>query len=176
MIRSIRTLILIALLAFLFSALLEETSPQDERLFDSFFTLLLLGVLWFNLRHRLQRKQDQPGAPSPTPSNKVEGTGARANTPSPVAPPRKEVALPSTLHGLPLIYHQPPWTVVERGQVLGRFRNARIPSWIRTSDKRTADYVGVQTLTYPDHCPCIEIPERSELILPPGMVYTIRPS
>ena len=72
------------------------------------------------------------------------------------------------------IHHKSPWAIVERGETIGRFRNTPIPAWILTSDDRTADYDGIADDPSLDGTVCIEIPERSELILPPGLVYTLR--
>ena len=178
MIKSIRTLILVALIAFfLVDGFLEKPSLQAGQAFDSIFTLILLVAIWFSLRRRSQGKVGRPGEEGTShPSRTVGRQGERVPRPSSAATPSPNEALPSTLGGLNVVYHHPPWSVVERGHVLGKFRDTLIPSWILTSDKRLADYTGVQTFSYPEQCPCIEIPEKSELILPPGMVYTIRSS
>jgi hypothetical protein len=73
-----------------------------------------------------------------------------------------------------IIYHKSPWAIIERGATIGRFQNAPIPAWIRTSDNRAADYNGIAEDPSLDGTVCIEIPERSELILPPGLVYILR--
>lgn len=73
-----------------------------------------------------------------------------------------------------VIYHESAWKVVAKGRSLGVFKNAPIPAWIRTSDQREADYCGVSNVPLPEKCTCVEIPERSELIVPPGLVYIIR--
>lgn len=178
MIKPIRTLILVAFIAFLVNGFLDDPSPHAENAFDSFFTLLLLAAIWFNLRQRSQGKVGQPprqersSTTPPTEQAQAEQSPAMP----PVPPPAAKVDLPTTIGGMSVIYHQSPWSVVERGKALGKFRNTLISSWIRTSDKRLADYAGVHSLAYPEQCPCIEIPEKSELILPPGMIYTIRSS
>ncbi|MBF0414299.1 MAG: hypothetical protein HQL78_11415 [Magnetococcales bacterium] len=73
-----------------------------------------------------------------------------------------------------VIYHESAWKVVAKGRSLGMFKNAPIPAWIRTSDQREADYCGISNVPLPEKCSCVEIPERSELIVPPGLVYLIR--
>ena len=73
-----------------------------------------------------------------------------------------------------VIHHKSPWSIIERGDTVGRFRNAPIPAWILTSDNRTADYNGIADSPAADETVCVEIPERSELILPPGLVYLLR--
>ena len=75
---------------------------------------------------------------------------------------------------LRVIHHEPTWSVVAKGRSLGVFKNTPIPAWIRTSDQREADYCGVSNVPLPEKCTCIEIPERSELIVPPGLIYTVR--
>ena len=173
MIKSIRNLIIVALIAFLVNSFLGDPSPMAEQAFDSFFTLILLAFIWYNLRHRFQEKIDKHAQSS---APKASNAGESVSPPPPDEPPVQKVVLPATIGGLSVIYHQSPWSVVERGQVLGKFRNSLISAWIRTSDKRIADYVGIHSLPYPEQCSCIEIPEKAELILPPGMVYTIRSS
>lgn len=79
-----------------------------------------------------------------------------------------------TSRSLQVIHHESSWKVVARGRSLGVFKSAPIPAWIRTSDRREADYCGVSNAPLPEKCTCIEIPERSELIVPPGLIYTIR--
>lgn len=180
MTRPIRILILIAFLAFLSDGFMEQQTPQANHLFDSLFTLLLLAAIWF---HLTRRSKERPGKrvertshPASPMAGHSEPSKARV-APVPPAPSQHAVERPPpTLGGLRVIYHQTPWSVVERGQVLGKFRDTLISAWVRTSDQRTADYVGIQVLSYPDKCQCIEIPEKSEFILPPGMVYTIRSS
>ncbi len=73
-----------------------------------------------------------------------------------------------------IVFHKPPWAIVERGETIGRFRNTPIPAWIRTSDNRQADYHGITADPLLDGTVCTEIPERSELILPPGLVFLLR--
>ncbi|MBF0445745.1 MAG: hypothetical protein HQL68_09145, partial [Magnetococcales bacterium] len=73
-----------------------------------------------------------------------------------------------------IIHHKSPWAIVERGATIGRFRNTPIPAWIRTSDDRAADYHGITEDPTMDGTVCIEIPESSELILSPGLVYLLR--
>ncbi|MBF0448491.1 MAG: hypothetical protein HQL67_09845 [Magnetococcales bacterium] len=73
-----------------------------------------------------------------------------------------------------LLYHKAPWAITERGETVGRFRNTPIPAWIATSDKRHADYNGITDDPVMNGSVCIEVPERSELILPPGLVYRLR--
>lgn len=174
MIKSIRILILAAFIAFLANGFLENHLPQEDHMLDSFFTLLLLAVIWFNLRHHSQgderRSDTKEASPQVSPRPFPHASPATEQN------PQKKTTLPPTIGGLSVIYHQPPWCIVERGDILGTLNNARISSWIRTSDKRLADYSGVQSLSYLEQCACIEIPERSELIVFPGMVYTIRPS
>ncbi|MBF0437414.1 MAG: hypothetical protein HQL77_18905 [Magnetococcales bacterium] len=70
--------------------------------------------------------------------------------------------------------HESAWKVVAKGRSLGMFKNAPIPAWIRTSDQREADYCGISNVPLPEKCSCVEIPERSEFIVPPGLVYLIR--
>lgn len=150
--KSIRLLILVAFLAFLMGGGVERYSPQGESSFDSLLTLILLAAIGFNLSRRSKDK----AVARKEPTTRLEP--------------------PPMIGGMRVIYHIPPWAVIERGEALGKLGNAIISSWIRTSDKRVADYVGIQQFSYPDHCFCIEIPEKSELIVSPGMVYTIRPS
>ncbi|MBF0195139.1 MAG: hypothetical protein HQL71_11320 [Magnetococcales bacterium] len=73
-----------------------------------------------------------------------------------------------------IIHHKAPWAIVERGATIGRFRNTPIPAWIRTSDNRSADYHGITEDPTMDGTVCIEIPESSELILSPGLVFLLR--
>lgn len=86
----------------------------------------------------------------------------------------EESGLRSGSRSLRVIHHEPTWTVVAKGRSLGVFKKTPIPAWIRTSDKREADYCGVSNAPLPEKCTCIEIPERSELIVPPGLIYIIR--
>ncbi|MBF0357720.1 MAG: hypothetical protein HQL70_03870 [Magnetococcales bacterium] len=73
-----------------------------------------------------------------------------------------------------IIHHKAPWAITERGETIGRFRNTPIPAWVRTSDNREADYHGITDDPAMDGSVCIEIPDRSELILSPGLVYLLR--
>ncbi|MBF0380365.1 MAG: hypothetical protein HQL69_05060 [Magnetococcales bacterium] len=98
---------------------------------------------------------------------------------SPVAKKPMASPIPGLLGSLrvetiKIIHHKAPWSIVERGATIGRFRNTPIPAWIRTSDDREADYHGITDDLAMDGTVCIEIPESSELILSPGLVYLLR--
>ncbi|HIJ83190.1 MAG TPA: hypothetical protein HPQ00_03195 [Magnetococcales bacterium] len=73
-----------------------------------------------------------------------------------------------------VIHHEATWAVIAKGRSLGVFKKAPIPAWIRTSDQREADYCGISNVPLPEECTCIEIPERAELIVPPGLIYIVR--
>lgn len=155
---------------------MERYSSQGENSFDSVVTLILLAAIWFNLSRRSKDKAVGRKDTTPLPLGRVDVPDISMANKTPAASDVVSPDLLPKIGEMRVIYHLPPWSVVERGQALGRLGNAIISSWIRTSDKRVADYVGIQELSYPEHCFCIEIPEKSELIISPGMVYTIRPS
>lgn len=136
--------------AFFQSGTMEESPPG---LFAVVLLLLLAAAVYF-YRLSLRSESGKPEGRGPQPGN-FFGLGQDSSAP-------KEI-----LHAL-------PWKVVERGRTLGLFQNTPIPEWIRTSDHRQADYSGVSSIHPPEKCVCVEIPERSELILPPGLVYIVR--
>lgn len=84
---------------------------------------------------------------------------------SPAEPSREETP--------EIIQHEPPWQVVDQGSSLGTFYNHPIPAWIKTSDGRQAYYSGITADLSPDRTACLEFPRRGELIIPPGLVYSL---
>jgi hypothetical protein len=129
-----------------------------------------------NIIH-IRKKSEQPGASEP------EKSTFGPQDPDLSGPDRTNPgvgdSIPNLLGSLrgeatKIIHHKAPWAIVERGATVGRFRNAPIPAWILTSDNRKADYNGITDDPSLDGAVCTEIPERSELILPPGLVYLLR--
>ncbi|MBF0158728.1 MAG: hypothetical protein HQL58_04330 [Magnetococcales bacterium] len=73
-----------------------------------------------------------------------------------------------------LVYHASPWQPSAQGESLGLFRNQIIPAWIRLPDGRQADYAGIFGTSLPEECYGIEFPQRGEVVIRPGIVYTLR--
>jgi hypothetical protein len=146
---------------------------------DTLFTLLFFGYIWHVLSRsrRATPPAKQPAEPESSPPRE-EQTPSPATIPLPQTPasPPRMIFSPLMLRpaGGRIILHKQPWSVVEQGQPVGQFRHVPIPAWIRTSDNRHADYAGVAQTPPPEGCVCLEIPDQSELILPPGLVYAIR--
>ncbi|MBF0145165.1 MAG: hypothetical protein HQL84_03680 [Magnetococcales bacterium] len=140
-----------ALGSFLFdSGRVDEVAP-------ALYTLILLvlaGLVLFFLRNFLTGDEDK----THNESDEVLNRNANRGSSRP----------------LRVIHHESTWAVVARGRSLGMFKNAPIHEWIRTSDQREADYSGISNAPLPEQCTCIEIPDRAELIVPPGLIYTIR--
>ncbi|MBF0455051.1 MAG: hypothetical protein HQL72_09605 [Magnetococcales bacterium] len=125
----------------------------------------------FRIREMMQEKERAEGEES-QPLSDQPGTN------QPKAESMND-AIPNLLGSLrpdnhTIIRHKSPWAIIERGATVGRFRNAPIPAWIVTSDNRKADYNGITDDPSLEGVVCIEVPERSELILPPGLVYLLR--
>lgn len=131
------------------------------------FFLVVLGVILTGVHRMFLADREDDG------EDAAENSSGDASTdaPQPFTMTQPEAA---SITSSQIIHYKPPWSVVEQGVSLGSFRHAPIPAWIRTSDQREADYIGVFNSSLPDGCVCVEIPERSELILPPGLVYAIR--
>lgn len=144
----IKILILTAFAAFAVNALLGE-GENGLLTLDTLLTLIFLGYIGYALRRVSQSDSRKKGAPA----TKTGATRA-----------------PQVIH------HKPPWSVVARGRTVGRYQNTPIPAWIKTSDDRKAVYAGLALAAPPEECACVEIPERSELILPPGLLYAIQTS
>ncbi|MBF0108534.1 MAG: hypothetical protein HQL76_05110 [Magnetococcales bacterium] len=128
------------------------TDPFSSALYTLVF-VVLAGLVLFFLRGFLMNGEETGGG--------AEGDSVISGT-------------REAFRTLRVIHHEATWGVVARGRCLGMFKNAPIHEWIRTSDQREADYSGVSNAPLPEECTCIEIPERSELIVPPGLIYTIR--
>ncbi|MEO5376328.1 MAG: hypothetical protein H7832_00870 [Magnetococcus sp. DMHC-6] len=162
----IRIFILTLLISLLASSFLENMDGLGLSLSDIIATLALLGVILYFRKKNIAKQQ------KPFFTNSQQ-------TPSPMEPKPNEntVNIPSMSSKKEtdrVIHHPPAWSVIERGDPVGRFRNTAIYNWIRTSDLRSAEYSGIVTIDIPENCPCVEIPSRGELILPPGLVYAIR--
>jgi hypothetical protein len=122
----------------------------------------------------INKNRKEQDSPSPEPELPIPGLEEQNRPSQPV-----ESQLPGLLGSLrvetiKIIYHKAPWSIVERGDTIGRFRNTPIPAWVRTSDNREADYHGITDDPAMDGSVCIEMPDRSELILSPGLVYLLR--
>ncbi|MEG3640247.1 hypothetical protein [Magnetococcus sp. PR-3] len=71
------------------------------------------------------------------------------------------------------IWHVTPNFVSKMGQQVGRFKETPIPEWIETSDGKMAEFTGITDIRLPKECACLELIDRKELIIPPGLVYTV---
>nr|CRH04641.1 conserved protein of unknown function [Candidatus Magnetococcus massalia] len=71
------------------------------------------------------------------------------------------------------IWHVTPEFVTATGNRLGRFRDQPIPEWISTSDGKKGVFTGITDIKLPKECACLELTDRGELIIPPGLVYTV---
>lgn len=171
----IRILIFAAVIAFVISGFLGEHGSSPASTLDSLLTLGFLAYIWHAMRRATgsppkdeERRQTpappsgEPDADRPEPAPQTEEAAPWNRQPE-QTPPR-------------IIHHKTPWSVVEKGETVGSFRNSPIHAWIRTSDNRQADYSGITPNPPPAESVCLEIPERRELILPPGLVYAIRSS
>ncbi|MBF0191907.1 MAG: hypothetical protein HQL99_12330 [Magnetococcales bacterium] len=171
---NLRILLLAALAVFVVG---EFLSPResDNVSSDTLFTLAFLAYIW----HVLSRNRGStPPARNPSTPEPNESTpSAPSPAPTPIPTPPKSIFSPMMLRSASgrVIQHKLPWSVVDQGHPVGQFRHTPIPAWIRTSDNRHADYTGIALTPPPDGCVCLEIPDQAELILPPGLVYTIRP-
>ncbi|MBF0370198.1 MAG: hypothetical protein HQL52_12150 [Magnetococcales bacterium] len=165
-----------ALAAFFISAALENWNSENISLPDTILTGALLFYIWQTIRRTAGSQDERPPASSSpekkeeqaTPEEAEEKVAEKTATP-PFQPQNSESDAEEQT-----ILHIPPWTIVEKGKILGNFRDNPIPSWIRTSDNRKAVYAGIAPDTLPDNCACLEIPSRGELIIPPGLIYAIR--
>ncbi|MBF0165578.1 MAG: hypothetical protein HQM01_13940 [Magnetococcales bacterium] len=172
----LRLLLLAALAVFLVNGLLSQ-HESDTISSDTLFTLAFLGYIWHVLR---RNKGATPPGQNPSAMEQTEAT--TSPPPSPATPAPAPASVPTRIFLATqslrpsgrIIQHKLPWSVVEQGKPVGQFRHAPIPAWIRTSDNRHAEYVGIALAPPPDGCVCLEIPDQSELILPPGLIYAIR--
>ncbi|ABK43959.1 hypothetical protein Mmc1_1450 [Magnetococcus marinus MC-1] len=71
------------------------------------------------------------------------------------------------------IWHVTPDFIRRMGTQVGRFKEVPIPEWIETSDGKMAQFTGVTEIRLPKECACLELTDRKELIIPPGLVYTV---
>ncbi len=166
----IKILTIAAVIAFIISGFLGEGSSPASTL-DTLLTFGFLGYIWYAMRRAIG-SQSQEKKPKQPPTQEQEQSAQ---------PPEMREAKKAPRERRPkgdpqIIHHKSPWSVVETGDTVGNFRNAPIPAWIRTSDNRQADYSGITNDVPPEESVCLEIPERKELILPPGLIYAIRPS
>ncbi len=165
----IKILTIAAVIAFLISGFLGE-SNSPASILDTLFTFAVLGYIWYAMRRTIgSQKEKKPENPTQSRSTPDQPREHPRTAPEPLWEKR-----PKGPTGV--IHHKSPWSVVEKGDTVGNFRNAPIPAWIRTSDNRRADYSGITNTIPPEESVCVEIPERKELILPPGLIYAIRSS
>lgn len=71
--------------------------------------------------------------------------------------------------------HGQSWRLERSSREVGTFQGQPIPAWVVTPDGRRGDYLGVTRERVPPSCSCLELPDRHELILPPGLVYRLHP-
>ncbi|MBF0439948.1 MAG: hypothetical protein HQL93_12635 [Magnetococcales bacterium] len=166
----IRTLILALLTVLLVNVFLNETDSSPISM-DTLVTLGFIAFIWYRLN---KSKGNNKNTTPPPPSDKPEiNQNPEPMAPTPTHPKPYRVQNASPFSGR-IIHHKSPWAIVAQGKSVGQFRKVPIPEWIRTSDNRMADYSGIAMTQFPQECVCLEVPEQTELILPPGLIYTIR--
>ena len=175
-----------AFFAFIVSGFLNESANQGTETLDSFLTLVFLAYIWYALQRQFTKKRPPHSTtPDPEKSTSEHCSSKKCAPDSSNEPSLTEDFFKTEQKAKPIIrqhkkhtviHHNPPWSIVEQGASMGRYQNTPIFAWIRTSDDRSADYSGITELPDLGDTVSIEIPERSEIILPPGLVYTIRPS